>query len=66
MIAVIAGEGNLPKIIIRKFYKKKINFCVINLSKKKSINRKNTYNLNITEISNILNLLKKKIVMKLF
>ena len=59
MIAVIAGEGNLPKIIIRKLNKKKINFCVINLSKKKSINRKNIYNLNITEISNILNLLKK-------
>ena len=59
MIAVIAGEGNLPKIIIRKFNKKKINFCVINLRKKKIINRKNIHNANITEISKILNLLKK-------
>ena len=59
MIAVIAGEGTLPKVIIKKFQKKKINICIINLSKKKIINRKNTYNLNITEISKILNLLKK-------
>lgn len=59
MIAVIAGEGNLPKIIIKKFNQKKINFCIINLSKKKIIKRKNIYNLNITEISKILNLLKK-------
>ena len=36
MIAVIAGEGDLPKIIIKKFNKKKINFCIINLSKKKN------------------------------
>jgi len=59
MIAVIAGEGNLPKIIIKKLNKKKINFCIINLSKNKIISRKNIFNLNITEISKILNLLKK-------
>lgn len=59
MIAVIAGEGNLPKLIIKKFIKKKINFCLINLSKKKIINKKNIYNFNIIQISKILNLLKK-------
>ena len=59
MIAIIAGEGHLPKIIIKKLNKKKIKFCLINLSKNKIFNKKNIYNLNITEISNILNLLKK-------
>ena len=59
MIAVIAGEGNLPKVIINNFYKKKVNFFLINLRKKKIINKKNIYNLNITQISKILNLLKK-------
>ena len=59
MIAVIAGEGDLPKVIIKKFIKKKINFFIINLCKQKTINKKNIYNLNITQISKILNLLKK-------
>ena len=59
MIAIITGEGNLPKIITKTFNKRKINFCNINLTKKKIINKKNVYNLNITEISKILNLLKK-------
>ena len=58
MIAIIAGEGNLPNFIVKKFKKLKIKFCLVNLTKKK-INKKDTYNLNITEISKILNLLKK-------
>jgi len=59
MIALNTGKGNLPKVIIKKFNKKKINFLIINVSKKKIINRKNIYNLNITQISKILSLLKK-------
>jgi len=60
MIAVIAGEGDLPKVIIKKLNKKKIKFCLINLKKNKIINNKNEYNLKITEISKLLDLLKQK------
>ena len=35
MIGVIAGEGMLPKLIAKKFKEKKINYILINLSKKK-------------------------------
>jgi len=59
MIGLIIGDGNLPKILIKKFNLKKIKFCLVNLSKKKNL-YKNAYNLNITEISKIINLLKKK------
>jgi len=58
MIGVIAGEGMLPKLIEKKFKEKKINYILINLSKKKII-RKNYYNFAITQISSIINILKK-------
>ena len=58
MIGVIAGEGMLPKLIAKKFKEKKINYILINLSKKKLI-RKNYYNFTITQISSIINILKK-------
>ena len=35
MIGVIAGDGSLPKLIIKKLQSKKFNYIVINLSKKK-------------------------------
>ena len=56
MIAVIAGEGSLPKLIIRKLIVNKINHIVINLSTKKN---KKKYNFAITQISSILQVLKK-------
>ena len=58
MIGVIAGEGMLPKLIAKKFKEKKINYILINLSKKKII-RKNYYNFTITQISSIISILKK-------
>ena len=58
MIGVIAGEGMLPKLIAKKFKEKKINYILINLSKKEII-RKNYYNFTITQISSIINILKK-------
>ena len=61
MIGVIAGEGSLPKLITKKFKEKKINYILINLSKKKII-RKNYYNFSITQISSIINILKKKLL----
>ena len=57
-IGILAGEGNLPHVITEQLIKKKINFIVINLSSKKKKRKKN-YNLNISQISSILSLLKK-------
>ena len=65
MIGIIAGEGMLPKLIAKKFKEKKINYMLVNLSKKKII-RKNYYNFTITQISSIINILKKIVVKKLF
>ncbi len=35
MIGLLIGDGNLPKILIKKLQLKKIKFIVVNLSKKK-------------------------------
>ena len=35
MIGIIAGEGNLPKVLIKKLITKKLKFIVINLINKK-------------------------------
>ena len=56
MIGVIAGDGSLPKLIIKKLQSKKFNYIVINLSKKK---RKKNYNFSITQVSSIIEVLKK-------
>jgi len=37
MIGIIAGKGNLPKILINKFNKKKIKYFLINLVEKKNL-----------------------------
>ena len=42
MIGIIAGDGSLPKLIVKKLKIKKINHIVINLSKKKSMQRNNS------------------------
>jgi len=58
MIGIIAGEGTLPKLIAKKFNENKINYILINLSKKKIV-KKNYYNFAITQISSIIDTLKK-------
>ena len=58
MIGIIAGKGNLPKILINKFNKKKIKYFLINLIENKNLKKIKT-NLNITDISKIIKLLKK-------
>ena len=58
MIGIIAGKGNLPKILINKFNKKKIKYFLINLVEKKKLKKTKT-NINITDISKIIKLLKK-------
>ena len=57
MIGIISGEGSLPKVLINNFYKHNIKFLVINLSKIKIL-KKNFYNLNISQFSKILKILK--------
>jgi DUF1009 family protein len=57
MIGIIAGDGDLPKLLVKKLNKKKISFIYINLQQK-IILKKNFYNYNIFEISNILKALK--------
>ena len=56
MIGIIAGDGSLPKLIVKKLKNKKINHIVINLSKKKI---RQEYNFAITQISSIIQILKK-------
>ena len=57
MIGIIAGDGSLPKLIVKKLKNIKINHIVINLSKKNL--KKQKYNLAITQISSIIQILKK-------
>ena len=58
MIGIIAGDGSLPKLIVKKFKKNNFNYVVINLSKKNK--KKQKYNFAITQISSIIQILKKK------
>ena len=37
MIGLLIGDGNLPKVLIKRLEQKKIKFIAINLSKKKSL-----------------------------
>ena len=37
MIGLLTGDGNLPKVLIKKLEQKKTKFVAINLSKKKNI-----------------------------
>ena len=55
MIGIIAGDGSLPTLIVKKLKNKKFNYVVINLSKKKQ----KKYNFAITQISSIIQILKK-------
>ena len=48
MIGIIAGDGSLPKLIVKKLKNKKFKHVVINLSKKKI---KKNYVFAITQIS---------------
>ena len=58
MIGIIAGDGSLPKLIVKKLKNKKINHIVINLSKRNQ--KKQEYSFAITQISSIIQILKKK------
>ena len=58
MIGLLIGDGNLPKVLIKKLEQKKTRFIAINLSKKK-ISKNFFYNFNISQFSKIVETLKK-------
>lgn len=66
MIGVIAGKGNLPKVLINKLIQKKIKFILINIGFKAKINNISN-NFKITEIFNIIDFLNsnhcKKVIL---
>jgi DUF1009 family protein len=60
MLALIVGDTNLPKIIIKILKKKKIKFIILDLTKKKIYkNLSNSFNIKITELEKALSILKK-------
>ena len=60
MIGLIFGETNFPKYILKKI-KKKYEYCIIDLTKKKIFkNDKNSYSVSIGQFGKILSILKSK------
>jgi DUF1009 family protein len=60
MLALIAGNTDLPHIIIKKLYKKKIDFIILDLTSNKTYkNHTNSYSVKITQLDKALLILKK-------
>ena len=60
MLALIVGNSHLPKIIIKKLYKKKIKFIILDLTFNKIYrNYINSFSIKITELDKALLILKK-------
>ena len=61
MIGLFLGEKNLPNEILKKIETKKINYFIIDLTKKNKFKKKkNCYIINIGKFGEILNLIKSK------
>ncbi len=61
MICLFLGNKNLPKLIIKSLKKKKINFFIIDLTKKKIFKKfDNSFHIGIGKFGKILNLIKSK------
>ena len=61
MIGLFSGETNFPKLIIKKLKKKKIDYLIIDLTKRNIFkNDKNSYHISIGQFGKILKLLKSK------
>ena len=61
MIGLFLGEKNLPNEILKKIETKKINYFIIDLTKKNKFKKKkNCYFINIGKFGEILNLIKSK------
>ena len=60
MIGLIFGETNFPKEILKKIKKKKKNYLIIDLSKKKNFKKdKNFHSISIGQIGKIIKTLKE-------
>ena len=61
MIGLFFGEKDLPVEILKKIQKKKINYFIIDLTKKNKFKKyKNSFFINIGKFGKILNLIKSK------
>ena len=61
MICLFLGNRNLPKLIIKSLKKKKINFFIIDLTKKNIFKKfDNSFHISIGKFGKILNLIKSK------
>ena len=61
MIGLFLGENNLPLEILKKLEKKKINYFIIDLTKKNKFKKnRNSFFINIGKFGEILNLIKSK------
>jgi DUF1009 family protein len=59
MLGLVFGETNLPKVLVKKFIKKKINFLILDLTKNNYFKKyKNSYSLTITELGKAISILK--------
>jgi DUF1009 family protein len=60
MIGLIFGDTNFPKEILKTIRRKRINYLIIDLSKKKIFkNDKKSYSVSIGQFGKIINILKK-------
>ncbi len=61
MICLFLGNRNLPKLILESIKRKKINFFIIDLTKKNIFKKfDNSYHIDIGKFGKILNLIKSK------
>ena len=60
MLGLIVGETSLPRILINKLLKKKIEFIILDLTITNIYNKyKNSYSLKITQLGKVISILKK-------
>ena len=61
MICLFLGNRNLPRLIIKSIKRKKINFFIIDLTKKNIFKKfDNSFHIGIGKFGKILNLIKSK------
>ena len=60
MIGLIFGDNDFPKEILKTIRKKKIDYLIIDLSKKKNFKKnKKSYTVSIGQFGKIINILKE-------
>ena len=60
MLGLIVGESSLPRFLIKKLLKKKVEFLILDLTKSNTYkNYKNSYSLKIIQLGKAISILKK-------